>query len=108
LRGYLHGFNNSLEVAEHFSRFDLAFSFGCKPPKPKVIRYITKRGLYLFETDTPYQKAISDKAEFNHLKNLPNCVEHIGKVSSTSLKDLIYRQQITFDQIFPEPELFRK
>lgn len=101
IKGYLHGFNNSLEVAEHFSKFDLGFSLGCRPPKPNVIKFLVKHGYILFETDAPYQKAKGDKDKINHLKNLQNVVSNISEISGVSQEDLIQIQKRSLHRIFP-------
>jgi TatD DNase family protein len=100
VRGFLHGFNNSLDVAEHFSQFDLAFSLGCKPPKPEVVKFIIKHGFFLFETDAPYQKPKSEPSQINHLKNLDFVVEEISRISALSREKLIQMQKASFDKIF--------
>jgi len=107
IRGYLHGFNNSLEVARQFSGFDLAFSLGCRPPKSQVINFIVKRGFFLFETDAPYQRPKEEKSQLNHLVNLDKVVESTSKNTSISKDELILKQHLSFGQIFSDPELFR-
>jgi TatD DNase family protein len=102
IKGYVHSFNNSLEVAEHFSSFDLGFSLGGRPPKPNVIKFLVKHGYILFETDAPYQKAKGDKAEINHLKNLQNVVKNISDISGVSLDKLIQMQKRSLNRIFPD------
>ncbi|MFC1888065.1 TatD family hydrolase [Candidatus Cloacimonadota bacterium] len=103
VRGYLHGFNNSLEVAQHFSRFDMAFSLGCKPPLKNVIDFIVKRGFVLFETDAPYQKAKSDTSEINHLNNLAGVLKYIADTSGESEEELFKMQKKSFHRLFPSP-----
>ncbi len=101
IRGYLHGFNNSLDVAEQFSKFDLGFSLGCRPPKPQVIKFLVKHGYILFETDAPFQKAKNDKESINHLKNLQTVAQNISNISGISENKLIEMQKRSFHRIFP-------
>lgn len=100
IRGYLHGFNASMEIAELLSKFDLAFSLGCKPPKEDCINYIIKRGFFLFETDAPYQKPVDDKNDFNHLKNLLWAVDKVSQVSGLEIDVLQRMQSKAFESIF--------
>ncbi len=100
IRGYLHGFNASIEIAELLSKFDLAFSLGCKPPKKDALEFIIDRGFFLFETDAPYQKPIDDKNDFNHLKNLMWIVNEIARVTELDKQKLEAIQSKSFKQIF--------
>lgn len=100
IRGYLHSFNASREIAEQFSKFDLAFSLGCQPPKKEVLKFIIDRGLFLFETDAPYQKPVDDKNDFNHLKNLMWIVNEIARVTELDKHELEAIQSKSFEQIF--------
>jgi TatD DNase family protein len=102
IRGYLHSFRDSLEMAEHFSQFDLAFSIGGRPPKQKVIEYLLKRGFILFETDSPYQKFKADDSKINHLKNLDDVVNNIADSSNLSKEELIIMQKKSFHRLFPD------
>lgn len=98
--GYLHGFNASKDIAEAFAKFDLAFSIGCNPPKDDCIKYIIKRGFFLFETDAPYQKPLDSSEEYNHLKNLLLNVENISKSSGISIAELKEIQYKSYNSIF--------
>ena len=100
VRGFLHAFNASKDIAEIFAKFDLAFSIGCKPPKNDCINYILKRGFYLFETDAPYQKPHDSKDEYNHLKNLLQNVENISKNSGVRVNELNETQYKSYKLIF--------
>jgi TatD DNase family protein len=101
IRGYLHGFNSSLEVAESFSRFDLAFSLNDRLPDEKTINYILKRGFILLETDAPYARPTSEKDDFNHLKNLKMNVDKVCSQTGISLDQLQNLQFRSFLNIFP-------
>jgi len=100
IRGYLHGFNASMEIAELFSKFDLAFSMGCKPPKNEILELIIDRGFFLFETDAPYQKPLDDKNDFNHLKNLMWVVDEVSQITELYKQELEEIQSKSFEQIF--------
>ncbi len=100
IRGYLHGFNASMEIAELFSKFDLAFSLGCKQPQKEVVELIIDRGFFLFETDAPYQKPVDDKNDFNHLKNLMWVVDNVSQVTELDKQELQAIQSKSFKQIF--------
>ncbi len=100
VKGYLHGFNASKDIAENFAKFDLAFSIGCKSPKDDCINYITKRGFFLFETDAPYQKPNDSKDEYNHLKNLLWNVENISAKSGISIAKLTEIQFKSYVSLF--------
>lgn len=102
VKGYIHSFNNSLDVAERFANFDLGFSLSLHPPKPDVIKFLIKHGYILFETDAPHQKARGDKSEINHLKNLQKVVNKISEVSGTSVEKLIQMQKRSLNRIFPD------
>ncbi|MCF7793094.1 MAG: TatD family hydrolase [Candidatus Cloacimonetes bacterium] len=102
IHGYLHAFNSSLDVAENFSKFDLAFSIGCKPPKKEVLQYIFNRSLILCETDAPYQKPHDSKEDFNHLKNLGLVVENIKKTCNCSFNNIFSVQNKTINMIFED------
>ncbi len=98
--GYLHGFNTSREIAEQFSKYDLAFSLGCKPPKKDTLGFIIDRGFFLFETDAPYQKPVDDKSDFNHLKNLMWIVNKVSQITKLDKQELEVIQRKSFEQIF--------
>jgi TatD DNase family protein len=100
IRGHLHSFNASREIAEQFSKFDLAFSLGCRPPKKEVLKLIIDRGFFLFETDAPYQKPIDDKNDFNHLKNLMWAVDKVSQITELDKQELEAIQSKSFEQIF--------
>lgn len=100
VRGFLHAFNASKDIAETFAKFDLAFSIGCKPPKDDCINYIIKRGFFLFETDAPYQKPLDSSEGYNHLKNLLQNVENISKNSGISIDGLKEIQYKSYNSIF--------
>ena len=100
IRGYLHGFNASMEIAELFTKFDLAFSLGCKPPKNEVVEFIINRRFFLFETDAPYQKPVDNKNDFNHLKNLMWIVDEVSQITELNKQELEAIQSKSFEQIF--------
>ncbi len=100
VKGYLHGFNASKDIVEIFTKFDLAFSLGCKPPKDDCVNHIIKRGFFLFETDAPYQKPHDSKDEYNHLKNLLLNVENISAVSGINVAKLTEFQYKSYVSLF--------
>lgn len=100
VRGFLHAFNASMEIAELFSKFDLAFSLGCRPPQKDVLEFIIDRGFFLFETDAPYQKPVDDKNDFNHLKNLMWVVDETAQITELDKQELESIQSKSFKQIF--------
>jgi TatD DNase family protein len=100
IRGYLHSFNSSLEVAKNFSLFDLAFSIGCRPPSDEVIEYIFKRGLLLFETDSPFQKPADSQDTYNSLNNLFWIIEKAENACLCSRDELLQLQSLTANNLF--------
>ncbi|MCF7858485.1 MAG: TatD family hydrolase [Candidatus Cloacimonetes bacterium] len=100
IRGFLHAFSASKEIAETFSKYDLAFSIGCKHPKLNCLEYIAKRGFLLFETDAPYQKPPDSKQEENHLINLLWNVKTVSKLLKIQVDDLIEIQVGSYRSIF--------
>lgn len=101
VRGFLHGFNASKDIAETFSRFDLAFSIGCKHPKLDCLKYVLKRGFYLFETDAPYQKPVDSEDEYNHLLNLFPSIDIISRSTGRDIEELLKIQQKSYEVILP-------
>ncbi len=102
VRGYLHGFNSSLEVAENFSRFDLAFSLNMCLPDISVLNHILKRGFYLMETDAPYAKPITNREDHNHLINLMSVIYELCKLTNRSRESIQLDQYYSFKQLFAE------
>lgn len=100
IRGYLHGFNASKDIAKIFSKFNLAFSIGYLRPKIDCLNYILKRGYYLFETDAPYQKPTDSQDEYNHLQNLFYNVEYVSKLTGRDLGELKEIQHKSYNLIF--------
>jgi TatD DNase family protein len=70
VRGWLHGFNSSMEVFKTFNSFDLGYSMNARLPEDKVVQAIIKRGLWQIETDAPYARPAEYAGEFNTLANL--------------------------------------
>ena len=100
VRGFLHAFNASQEIFEAFTKYDLGFSLGAKPPKDEVIQTIIKRGFYFFETDAPYMRPRELNEDFNHLKNLVWNAEQISKKAEASLEVLKEKQFRNFGEMF--------
>jgi len=100
VRGYLHGFNASKDIAETFSKFDLAFSIGCKHPNLDSLEFILKRGFYLFETDAPFQKPDDSKDKHNHLLNLLPSIDEIARSTGRDIEELLKIQQRSYDILF--------
>ncbi|HPR18603.1 MAG TPA: TatD family hydrolase [Candidatus Cloacimonadota bacterium] len=110
IRGFLHGFNSSQDVAENFAKFDLAFSLGGKPPAAKVVQYIFQRGLLLLETDAPFQKPTflpsslrkeqKIEEDFNHLKNLGLIAKKVSEICGCKQEQLCQMQNITVNFLF--------
>ncbi len=80
VRGFLHGFNSSLEVFEVFSEFDLGFSLNARLPQESVVKAIVDRGIWQIETDAPYALPAGMKGEYNTLANLIRVKERIEKL----------------------------
>jgi len=70
VRGYLHGFNSSMDVFKAFNAFDLGYSLNARLPDNKVVQAIIQRGLWEIETDAPYAKPADYEGEYNTLANL--------------------------------------
>jgi len=70
VRGYLHGFNSSMDVFEAFNSFDLGYSLNARLPEDKVVQAIIRRGYWEIETDAPYAKPADFDGEYNVLANL--------------------------------------
>jgi TatD DNase family protein len=89
VRGFLHGFNSSREVAETFSQLNLAFSINARPPQPDALKFIYQKGRLLLETDAPYQKPYDSKEDFNELANLSKIAEIISQELEISIGKLV-------------------
>jgi TatD DNase family protein len=100
IRGFLHAFNASMDIFKEFSKFDLAISMNCKPPKDDVIRAVLKRGFYLFETDAPDMRPRELKEDFNHLRNLMWAVDRISTISGIEKQELAAIQAKSIKHIF--------
>jgi len=70
VRGYLHGFNSSMDVFKAFNAFDLGYSLNARLPDDKVVQAIIRRGYWEIETDAPYAKPADFAGEYNILPNL--------------------------------------
>ncbi|MDY6915583.1 MAG: TatD family hydrolase [Candidatus Cloacimonadota bacterium] len=88
IRGFMHGFNSSREVAETFSQLELAFSVNARPPKKDALQFIYKKGRLLLETDSPYQKPYNSHIDFNELANLKKIAENVAEELSISEEKL--------------------
>ncbi len=80
VRGFLHGFNSSLEVFQAFSEFDIGFSLNARLPQENVVKEIVERGNWQIETDAPYALPAGMKGEYNTLSNLIWVKERIEKI----------------------------
>ncbi len=100
VRGYLHSFNSSMAVAEHFSQFNLAFSISSRLPDSKTIQYIVKRGFMLLETDAPFALNRDIDAEFNKPAFLLNNLEDMIEKSGIAKQIIIDAQSDSFREIF--------
>lgn len=100
VRGVQHSFKGSQQVFEVYKNYDIAFSMCGKLPKDEVIMSILKHGLYLFETDAPYQKPKDLSEDFTHLKSLIWTVDRINKIFEVNKQELVEVQLKSFEQIF--------
>ncbi|MBW6516471.1 MAG: TatD family hydrolase [Candidatus Cloacimonetes bacterium] len=100
IRGFIHGFNGSLELVEMLSRLDIGFSLGYKILQNKdaysVIRRIIRRGLVVFETDSPFQKSPESA---NYLTGLSFLIDSISDLCEYYKEDLMDKQWSTFRKI---------
>jgi len=100
IRGFIHGFNGSLELVEMLSRLDIGFSLGYKILQNKdaysVIRKILRRGLVVLETDSPFQRYPESEGFLTGLKGLIN---RICELSDYHEDDLFDKQWHTFRNI---------
>ena len=80
VRGYLHGFNSSMDVFEAFNSFDLGYSLNARLPEDKVVQAIIRRGYWEIETDAPYAKPADFDGEYNVLANLLKVKDKIEKI----------------------------
>jgi TatD DNase family protein len=85
VRGFLHGFNSSLEVFERFSEFDLAFSLNAHLPKEQIVRAIIKKANWQIETDAPYASPPGASSESNSLSNLLWVKNRLEKIAGYNL-----------------------
>jgi len=99
VHGIVHGFDSSPEAAEAYSRFNLGFSLGCKSPSAKAVAFITARGLFCVETDTPFQKATDNMKPLNHLNQLPIAIAGITTRSGLSQQAILHRQKATLHSL---------
>ncbi len=100
IRGYLHGFNASEEIARTFSQYDLAFSLGSRLPKMAALKFILKRGHLLLETDAPYQKPLNSLEEFNRLSNLKWVLSELSQKMGKKRDEIRQLQFASFQKIF--------
>lgn len=100
VRGFLHSFNSSREIAELFSGFNLAFSLNARLPSTECLDFIIRQGFFLLETDAPYQKPHKDTSEINQLKNLVAVAEEISRQTGCSLSEIKSRQFSNVKEIF--------
>jgi len=89
VRGFLHGFNSSREVAETFSQLELAFSINARPPKQDALEFIFRKGRLLLETDAPYQKPNDSLANFHELANLTNIADNLADKLQVPVRKLV-------------------
>lgn len=104
VRGYLHGFNGSRDIAEKFSIFELAFSLNARLPAPDTLQFIFQRGFFLLETDAPYVRPPVEKSECNHLSNLTWTASHLSQLCSIEKNLLKQLQHSNFKLLFPDIE----
>lgn len=80
VRGYLHGFNSSIDVFKAFNSFDLGYSLNARLPDDKVVQAIIRRGYWEIETDAPYAKPADFIGEYNVLANLLQVKDKIENI----------------------------
>ena len=100
MRGYLHSYNSSKAIAEHFSQFDLAFSISSRFPKSEALRYIIQRGFMLLETDSPFALSHHKKEDFNHPVFMIDNLSLLAEISSYEKEIIIDVQGRSFREIF--------
>lgn len=103
IRGYVHGFNGSIELIEMFCKLDIGYSLGYKILQNRdaavVIRRIYKRGLMMFETDSPFQKFNPNDYSEGYLTGLSSLIDKIGDLSDIHSDDLLDRQWSTYTRM---------
>lgn len=101
IRGYIHGFNGSLEIVEMFSRLNIGFSIGYKlfqkKDVPQIIERILDNGLVLLETDAPFQHNPFDRYNSNGaLSGITSIAEEVTKICNYSYDELLEKQWQTY------------
>jgi TatD DNase family protein len=98
IRGMLHGFQGSLEIAELFP--NMLFSIGCRFPKDDALKFILANKKFCFETDAPYQKPLHSSENLNHLKNLCVPIPKMKEISSWDEEKLAKAQHENLKELF--------
>jgi TatD DNase family protein len=100
IKGILHGFQASLDVAKIFYGLSLLYSIGCKFPKPDVLKFIIEQKRFCFETDAPYQKPMSSPENQNHLNNLIIPIQQVKLISNLPEEEVSIIQKENLEQLF--------
>lgn len=98
LRGMLHGFHGSVEIAKIFP--EMLFSIGCRFPKEEALQFIVEQKCFCLETDAPYQKPMQTKDSNNHLRNIIVPVTKITQISNLAENDIAKIQKENIENLF--------
>jgi TatD DNase family protein len=101
IRGYIHSFTGSIDIAKLFANYDLAYSFCGRTPNAEVLKFCLENGNCLFETDAPYQKPLFLNRKHNYLDNYPEIIGYVSQLTGISQAQLKKIQKKTFEYIFP-------
>ena len=103
IRGYIHGFNGSIELVEMLCKLDIGFSIGYKMLQNKeaalIIRRILKHGLIMFETDSPFQKMPGRGNSEKYLIGLSELFEQISSICDVHTDILLDKQWRTYQKM---------
>ena len=101
VRGYIHGFNGSLEIVEMFSRLNIGFSIGYrifqKRDVVRIIERILDNGMILLETDAPFQQnSLRNQNTDYLLGGVLSIAEKISELCSYPLDEILEKQWQTY------------
>ena len=104
IRGYVHGFNGSIELFRQYRERGLLVSIGgritSRDSRIDTVREIVQSGYFLVETDAPYQKpTYIDAKEFTPL-HLPLIGNRIASMTGKSVETVMDIQRRNIRETF--------
>ncbi len=104
IRGYVHGFNGSIELFRQYRQLGLFVSLGGRitnrSTRTDTLREIVRSGCYLLETDAPYQKPDYITDTILTPLHLPHIAEQIASLTDTPLQAIMETQRKNFRELY--------